>query len=75
MPRRAGIDPRNIEVIDDQMAGVLRRLSGARRLEIASKMHASARTMIRSHITSQHPEWSDEQVIREVARRMLHGAF
>jgi len=74
MSRRTGIDPRNIEVIDDRMVEVLRRKSGAERLQIASAMHASARKMLTHVLASQNPGWGAEQLAREVARRLLHGS-
>ena len=65
----------HIEVIDDDMATVLRRKTGAERLQIASGMYASARRMLMSHLRADHPDWLEEQIIREAARRLSHGAF
>jgi hypothetical protein len=75
MARRTHIDPRNIEVIDDVMADVLRRLSGVRKLEIASEMHDWARTVIRGQLAAQNPAWNEERLAREVGRRILNEAF
>jgi hypothetical protein len=74
MPRRTGVDPRQIEVIDDVMAEVLRRKSGAERLQIASAMHGSARKTLTHYLASQNPDWNSEKLTREVARRLLHGS-
>ncbi len=68
------LDPGQIEVIDDDMAEVLRHKTGAERLAIASAMFASARRMLISHLRATHPEWNEEQVLREAARRLSHGA-
>ena len=65
----------HIEVMDDQMADVLRRKTGAERLRIASEMYASARRMLMSHLRAENPEWPEDQIIREAARRLSHGAF
>lgn len=62
-----------IEVIDEEMAAVLRTKSGAERLAIASGMFASARRMLLSHLSAAHPEWSRQQIEREAARRLSHG--
>lgn len=62
------------EVVDDDMARVLRSKTGAERLQIASNMFASVRRMMASHLRMQHPDWSEEQVQREVSRRISHGA-
>lgn len=64
----------NIEVIDDEMARVLRAKSGAERLRIASGMYAAARRMLLSSLAAQHPDWDRQQVIEETARRLSHGA-
>ena len=64
-----------IEVIDDDMTQVLRAKTGAERLRIASSMFASARRMLLSHLASEHPDWTREEVFREAARRLSHGAI
>jgi hypothetical protein len=65
----------HVEIIDDDMAAVLRCKTGGERLEIASEMYASARRMLMSHLRAEHPDWPEEQLIRETARRLSHGAF
>jgi hypothetical protein len=62
-----------IEVIDDEMATILRQKTGAQRLEIASRMFSSARRMLLSHARSKHPDWDDRRIEQEVARRLSHG--
>ncbi len=68
------IDPRQIEVMDDDMAAVLRAKTGPERLRIAFSMYSSARRMILSHLSTEHPDWSDDEIRREAARRLSHGA-
>ena len=68
------LDPRNIEVIDDQMAEVIRRKSGPERLRIASGMFASARRLLLSSLRAEHPDWDEARLTRETARRLSHGA-
>jgi hypothetical protein len=63
-----------IEVVDDDMAAILRSKTGAERLAMASDLFASARRMIASHLAAEHPDWTDEQVQRETSRRISHGA-
>jgi hypothetical protein len=63
------------DVIDDEMAEVLRGKTGAERLQIASDLFASARSMIASMLRAEHPDWSERRVNEEVARRMSHGAI
>ncbi len=69
-----GIDPRQIEVMDDDMAAVLRAKSGSERLRIAFGMYSSARRMIISHLSAEHPDWNEGEIRREAARRLSHGA-
>lgn len=64
----------DVEVIDDEMARLFASKSGAERLAIASGMFAAARTMLLAHLGAEHPEWSDERIRREAARRLSHGS-
>jgi hypothetical protein len=36
-------------------------------------MWESARVMIRGVLRQEHPDWSDEAIDREIARRISHG--
>ncbi len=64
----------NIEVLSDRMAAVLREKSPAERLSIAHGMWKHARQMILSILRAEHPEWSEEEINQETARRLSHGA-
>ena len=65
--------PPVVELIDDAMADMLRGKSEVERLQIASRMWRSARVMLRAAIRSEHPEWDDQHLNREVACRISHG--
>ena len=67
--------PKTIESIDDEMAAVYRALSPARRLQIASEMFSSARHMIETHLQTEYPTWTPQQIHRETTRRLSHGAY
>ncbi len=69
--RKAAVEPR-IEVIDPEMAAVLREKSGVERLQIAYGLFDSARRMLTSMLRADHPDWSDERLGQEVARRLAH---
>ena len=69
------LDPGKIEVISEEMAEILRQKTGAERLAIANAMFSSARKMIISHLRTEHPDWDEQQIIRETARRLSHGAI
>jgi Rv0078B-related antitoxin len=66
--------PLNVEMMDDRMAEVLRAKSPAERLAIADGMWRSARGMIEAILRDERPDWTDDEIQRQVARRMSHGA-
>lgn len=68
------LDPGQIEVVDEEMAEVLRAKSGAERLKIAFDLYTSSRRMLMSHLRAEHPDWDEPRVIAEAARRMSRGA-
>ncbi|MBI4579789.1 MAG: hypothetical protein HY718_08810 [Planctomycetes bacterium] len=67
-------DTPRIETPDPCMVEVLGRKTGAERLAIASQMYSSARSMLLHHLRSQYPDWDEQAIIREAARRLSHGA-
>ncbi len=69
------LDKQQIEVLDDEMAQVLRLKTGAERLQIASEMFSSARQMIINMLRSQHPDWDEQKINTQAARRLSHGAL
>jgi len=64
----------HIETVDDDVAEVLRRKSPAERLAIGHAMWSFARSMLLNMLRSRHPDWTEERLHQEVARRMSHGA-
>jgi hypothetical protein len=62
------------DVLDDDMADVLRAKTEAERLAIGHGLWRSAARMLHSVVQSNHPDWNGEQVRMEVARRLSHGA-
>jgi len=66
--------PLRIERMDPEMVEVLRAKSGAERLAIAFGMFRSARRMIASQLRAEHPDWDEETLQREVARRIALGS-
>ena len=65
--------PLKLEVIDDDMVEILRKKSPAERIAIANGMWRFARGMLQQILKREHPEWSADQIEREVARRLSHG--
>ena len=68
------LDLSRMEVPDDAVVEVLRRLTPGERLAIANRMWVSARQVVEFVVRRDHPNWNGEQVQQEIARRMLHGA-
>ena len=64
----------DLDVVDDDMARILRGMTGAERLKIANDMFVSARRMLASHLAAEHPDWDQERIEQETARRISHGA-
>jgi hypothetical protein len=69
-----GQRPPCIELMDPDMVEVMRAKTGAERLRIASGMYASARRMLLGHLRHEHPDWTEQRVKQEAARRLSHGA-
>jgi hypothetical protein len=63
-----------IEVVDERVAEILREKTPAERIAITDGLWRCAGDMIHAITAREHPDWSPEQVQREVARRMSHGA-
>jgi hypothetical protein len=59
-----------VECVDEEMAAILRAKTPAERLAVAFEMWRSARAMLVSVLRSEHPDWLDEQIEAEVARRL-----
>jgi hypothetical protein len=72
MPR--AFDTRRIEVIDDMVADIYRRMTPARRLEIAFDSHRFARVWMHKIVSDKHPDWSAAAVEAEVRRRTIGAA-
>lgn len=67
--------PLRIEVVDDQMAEVLRGKTPAERLRIAHGMWSHASQLIQRMLKAEHPEWTEAQIRAQVAWRLSHGAI
>jgi Rv0078B-related antitoxin len=63
----------HFEMLDDQMADILRQKSEVERLKIAARMWKSARAILRGAIKTEHPDWDTDRVNGEIACRISHG--
>ncbi len=68
------LDRGQIEVVDDELAEVLRGKTPAERIQIGFCIWTSVRDMLLVHLKSTYPEWNSERLNKEVSRRLSHGA-
>jgi hypothetical protein len=71
---RAMIYPQSIEVVDRISAELFKKMSPARRLEVAFGLGAMARQVVGAGVRHFHPEFTEDEVTREVARRVRGGS-
>jgi hypothetical protein len=64
------IDPARIEVVDEATAAKLRRMTPTEKIEMVFQCGRTFKCVLARHISMIHPDWSDEQVGREVVRRI-----
>jgi hypothetical protein len=68
------IDPRRIELLDPIVKKVLQAKTPEERLHMAFECNRTARKFMAAGLRSQYPDWTDEQIQAEIARRMAGGA-
>jgi hypothetical protein len=68
------LDAGQIEVVDEDVAAILRKKSPAERVAMASDAHHTATLMLVAQVRAHHPDWTNEQIQKEVARRLTRGA-
>ena len=57
----------------ERQVAIYRAMSPADRLRQAQRMNQSMRALLAAGFRQRHPEWSDGQVQRAVAERILHA--
>jgi hypothetical protein len=68
------VESLRLDVIDDIMVDIYKQKSPFERLKIAFGLWNSTRTQLFHNLRSLRPDWDEEKVWREVARRISHGA-
>ena len=66
--------PSKIEMVDDAIADILRRKSGAEKIAMVADGWPLLRAMHASQVRRDHPDWDEERVRRETSRRMANGS-
>ena len=61
------------EQISPEQIEAFRRMPPSRRLALAEQLYWSAREWKAAWLRTQHPDWSEDQVTREVTRVFLHA--
>lgn len=62
-----------VEILDPRVVEIYRKMTPQQRLARAAAMWRSARVIVRGAVQCEHPDWTEEQVLREVANRLSHG--
>jgi len=70
---RTSYDFSRLEMPDERVIAILRNKSTVERFRLANEANKTARALIAGRLKTVHPDWTQEQVASEVARRMLHG--
>lgn len=67
------LNNRQIEVIDDKIAEILKKKTGQERLKMVWDSWTYFCQRIEAHLKSSHPEWTEEEIQKEIVKRVLYG--
>ncbi len=67
------LDPRNIEVIDDALAAVLRLKTPAERIAMIGSANRTARMIAAAGVRYQHPDCNEAKIQNDVIMRVCGG--
>jgi hypothetical protein len=67
-------EPLHIEVIDDQMAEILRAKTPAEKVDMICAANRTARLLAAAGVSYLHPDWDEAQIQAEVIKRVCGGA-
>jgi hypothetical protein len=60
-----------IDVIDDETFAKQRSMTFAEKIQLIGELNRQARVRADARLKEEHPEWTDQQVLAEIARLML----
>ncbi len=63
-----------VELLDPAIVQVLRRKTPTERVAMVFAANRTMRLRLEGHLRSRHPDWDDQAVMQEIARRMSRGA-
>ena len=61
------------QIAHDRQVAIYRAMTPAQRLEQALRMNHSMRELLAAGFRERHPAWSEHQIQRAVADRILHA--
>ncbi len=67
------IDESRIEVVDDKVAEILRKKTGLERLEMVWDSWTLFCQRMEAHLRGIHPEWTSDEIQKEIVKRVLSG--
>lgn len=67
------LDKWQIEVVDDKVAEILREKTGQERLKMVWDSWTFFRQRIEAHLRGIHPEWTPDEIQKEIVKRVLYG--
>lgn len=65
--------PAHISAADARQVEIYRRMTPRQRMAVALGMHEQARALMDAGIRVSHPQWSEAERRREIARRTLNA--
>ena len=68
------LDAGQIEVVDADLAAVLRQKAPWERAEMIFAANRFVRQRMEAQLRTEHPDYSTQQIASEIARRMCDGA-
>lgn len=69
----AAVEPDHLRVAHERQVAIYRAMSPQERLAQATRMNQSMRSLMAAGFRARHPEWTDAEVKRAVAERILYA--
>jgi hypothetical protein len=63
-------NPPSIELLDEAIVQVLRRKTPVERMAMVFAANRTMRLRLEGHLRTRHPDWDDQAIMQEIARRM-----
>ena len=67
------LTPRNVELADDATIEMCRAMTGEQKRRASAALFRFALRRLTDHLRHHHPDWTDEQIRREIVRRNGHA--